>query len=69
MVLRGLSGIYFKYKLDGKWTNVVFEDLPVVEQQKILKTKKKEYVDGLVLSLAASLKLVGEQFDIKQIDY
>ena len=69
MVLRGLSGVYYIHEVDGESKPVVFEDLPVIEQQKLLKRHNKEYVDGLVLRLAAALKLVGEQFDIKQVDY
>ena len=63
---RNLSGIYcrFKNKKIGKWENRVFEDLPTEIQNETLKNKNKEWVIGLAIELARTLREVGDQFDI-----
>lgn len=62
---RGLSGIYFRVqKEDGTIDNMVFEDISVIEQKKILQGRSEEWLKDLALKLADSLRSIGDQFDI-----
>jgi len=62
---RNLSGIYFRSKNEeGKWDNIVFEDLSKEEQDKILDNYTKEQVSSLAKILANTLNTIGEQFDL-----
>ncbi len=63
---RSLSGIYFRYQNPetGRWENWVFEDLPEIEQDKILDAKNAEWVKSLAKSLANTINRISEQFDI-----
>ena len=59
-----LSGIYFREKINGRWDNVCFEDCSEEKQKKIIKEKSKEFVGGLAIMLAQTLKEVGDRFNI-----
>jgi hypothetical protein len=63
---RSLSGIYFRYQNPetGRWENWVFEDLPEIEQDKILDAKNAEWFKSLAKSLANTINRISEQFDI-----
>ena len=64
MKKRNLSGIYFRTKVDGKWDNVVFEDLPEAEQDRVMEGKTDECLKSLAKMLAQTLRKIGDQFDI-----
>jgi hypothetical protein len=57
---RELSGIFFREKIDGKWRNICFEDLPKEKQKEIIDKKSKEFVGNLAISLAGTLKEIGD---------
>jgi hypothetical protein len=64
---RNLSGIYFRYQNpeNKKWENWCFEDLPEVEQDKILfANDNPDWLRSLAKSLAIKLTELGEHFDI-----
>jgi len=60
---RGLSGIYFRSKVNGKFENIVFEDLPDSEQDVILD-KNSDWVKSLAKQLANTINEIGDKFDI-----
>ena len=62
--LRNLSGMYFRAEREGKWTNVVFEDLEESEQDEILSSKDTEFIKGIAKHLARTLREIADQFDI-----
>jgi hypothetical protein len=62
---RNLSGIYFRFQdPSGSWGNRCFEDLPIEDQNRLMKSKSKEWIESLAIKLADTLNLMGEQFDI-----
>jgi hypothetical protein len=62
---RNLSGVYFRYNNpETGWEPRTFEDLPRSEQERILKGRKNEWVQGLALILADRLRQIGDKFDI-----
>jgi hypothetical protein len=63
-MLRNLSGIYFRSKVDGNWTNVCFEDLPSEEQDEIISSYTDEQKKQLIKLLADTIKNIGDDLDI-----
>jgi len=62
---RNLSGIYFRSKdAEGRWGNVVFEDLTEEEQDKAMTGKSEEWLKSLAKKLAGTINTIGEEFDI-----
>lgn len=63
---RNISGMFFRYQNPetGKWGNVVFEDLPEDEQDKILEAKHPDFIKALAKNLANTINRISEQFDI-----
>ncbi len=63
---RNLSGIYFRAKNpEGKFENVVFEDLSEQQQDEVMNERPEEWLKSLSKQLANTLNDVGEIFDIK----
>jgi len=63
-VNRGLSGIYYRTKIDGKWKNRTFEDLPLAEQENILDKADPEFLKNMIKMLSNTLNFIGNKFDI-----
>lgn len=63
---RNLSGMFFRFKPPeaDKFENWCFEDLPVQEQERILKEASPVFAQGITLRLAECLKEVGDKFEI-----
>lgn len=62
---RNLSGIYFRSKnKDGKWDNIVFEDLSEEEQMDKMSSYNKDELMRLAILLANAINRIAEQFDI-----
>ena len=63
---RSLSGIFFRYKNPetDKWENWCFEDLPEEEQNEFLDNRSTDWLKSLAKSLANTLNLIGDKFDI-----
>lgn len=62
---RNLSGIYFRsINKDGKWDNIVFEDLSEDEQDEKMNGREIEWVKSLAKQLANTINKIAEQFDI-----
>lgn len=61
-----LSGVYFRYqdKETGKYENCCFEDLPRDKQEEYCKNRSVEWLTGMVLALADTLKQVGDEFGL-----
>jgi len=59
---RNLSGIYFRYKNPEteKFENVVFEDLPEDEQDRVMDGRSEEWLKSLAKQIANTLNEVGE---------
>ncbi|MDR3327338.1 MAG: hypothetical protein LBT04_04325 [Prevotellaceae bacterium] len=64
----GLSGLYFRQKNTetGKIEPVVFEDMELEEQKKVLDNapNKVEYYKGMIQTLADALYRIGEEMNI-----
>ena len=63
---RNLSGIYFRFKNEdtGKMEDRVFEDLPIEQQDVVMKGRDIEWVKSLAKQLANTLRDIGDSFDI-----
>jgi len=65
--LRNLSGVYFREKIDDKWTNVCFEELSEEKQLEIITRKdSQEFVGNLALHLAKTINEIGDQFNLQK---
>ena len=65
---RNLSGIFFREKIDGKWENICFEELPEKSQDKILDGKNPKFIKNLAKMLANTLIGIGNQLDLQKRD-
>lgn len=62
---RNLSGMFFRcQEEDGSWGNRVFEDLDLTEQMKVLADKDENWLKSCILTLAGTINVIGDQFDI-----
>lgn len=59
---RSLSGIYFRFKNPetGNIENRTFEDLPELEQDRVMKDRPVEWLQGLVKRLSKVLNEVAD---------
>lgn len=66
MIKRNLSGIYFRAENPdtGKMDNVVFEDLPVDHQRRVMEDRDPEWIMSLAIQLGDTIRALGDQFDI-----
>ena len=46
------TGIYFRVNRDGKWENLLFEELLYEERKEVLKDKKHAFIVSLCNTLA-----------------
>lgn len=64
MKRRDLDGAYFRVERNGRWESLCFADLTREEQEKVLEVRTAEWLRGMVLYLASSLRQIGDVFDI-----
>lgn len=65
MIERKLCGIYFRVKRNGKDQDLCFTDMTEDEQIDILRQQpSREFVVGLCLRLAQTVRTLGDEFDI-----
>ncbi len=64
MTNRNLDGCYFRIRRGEKYENLCFSDLTRDEQEELLKDKSPEYIQGLAIHLAETLRQIGDQFDL-----
>ena len=67
-VERNLDGFYYRVERDGKYVNRCFTDLTGDEQTEFLSRLEKDGFIRMCKELAASLRRVGDQFDIFSVD-
>lgn len=58
---RNISGIHFRVMYNGKWDNVCFEELTEAQQREVTKDWSEEQLRRLVMKLAQSLNIIGEE--------
>ena len=58
---RNISGIHFRVMYNGKWDNVCFEELTEAQQIEVTKDWSEEQLRRLVMKLAQSLNIIGEE--------
>ena len=57
--------MYFRsQEEDGSWGNRVFEDLDLTEQVKAMEARSEEWLKSCILTLAGTINVIGDQFDI-----
>lgn len=61
---RSLSGIYFRFKNGDKYENRVFEDLPELNQDKMMEGRSEIWLKSLCKQLANTIIRIAEEFDI-----
>lgn len=64
MTNRNLDGCYFRIRRGEKYENLCFSDLTRDEQEELLKDKSPEYIQGLAILLAETLRQIGDQFNL-----
>jgi hypothetical protein len=67
-VERNLDGIYYRVKREDKYFSLCFSDLTDEEQTEFLSRLEKDGFTRMCKELAASLRRVGDQFDIFSVD-
>ena len=63
---RELDGVYFRIERNAIWESVCFSDMSKDEMEAVLKSKPAEYVKSLAISLATTLKELGDTLDISR---
>lgn len=60
------SGVYFRSKNTetDKFDNIVFEDLSLEEQNKVMEGRDVKWLKLLARQLANALNNIGEEFDL-----
>ena len=69
MIKRNLDGCYFRVRRGDKYEDLCFTDLTRDEQEELLKDKSAEFIVGLTLHLAANLRQIGDEFDLRGENY
>ena len=69
MVNRNLDGCYFRIRRGEKYENLCFSDLTRDEQEAVLKDRSPEFIVGLALHLAATLRKIGDEFYLRGENY
>ena len=64
MVNRNLDGCYFRVRRGEKYEDLCFSDLTSDEQEAVLKDSPPEFIVGLTLHLAETLRKIGDEFDL-----
>ena len=64
--LRNLSGVYFREQIDGKWTNVCFEELSEKKQKEILANQNPEFIGRLLMHMVSTINSLGEQLNLQK---
>lgn len=61
---RGLDGVYFRVKRDGKWQNICFSDLTDEEMDSVMDGRTTEWLRSMCKILGKTVKSIGDQLDI-----
>lgn len=61
---RNLDGCYFRIRRGEKYEDLCFSDLTSDEQEAVLKDSPPEFIVGLTLHLAETLRKIGDEFDL-----
>ena len=69
MTNRNLDGCYFRIRRGEKYEDLCFSDLTRDEQEAVLKDRSPEFIVGLALHLAATLRQIGDEFDLRGENY
>lgn len=69
MTNRNLDGCYFRIRRGEKYEDLCFTDLTRDEQETVLKDRSPEFIVGLALHLAAPLRQIGDEFDLRGENY
>lgn len=69
MTNRNLDGCYFRVRRGEKYEDLRFTDLTRDEQETVLKDRSPEFIVGLALHLAATLRKIGDEFDLRGENY
>lgn len=64
MIKRNLGGCFFRVRRREKYEDLCFTDLTRDEQETVLKDRSPEFIVGLALHLAATLRKIGDEFDL-----
>ena len=64
MTNRNLDGCYFRIRRGEKYEDLCFSDLTSDEQEAVLKDRPPEFIVGLTLHLAETLRKIGDEFDL-----
>mgnify|MGYP000277714528 FL=1 len=64
MIKRNLDGCFFRVRRREKYEDLCFTDLTRDEQEELLKDKSPEFIVELTLHLAATLRQIGDEFDL-----
>lgn len=61
---RGLDGLYFRIKRDGRWGNVCFSDLTDEEMDEVLANRSDEWLKSVCKYLGKTLRRMGDELDV-----
>lgn len=69
MVNRNLDGCYFRVRRGEKYEDLCFTDLTRDEQETVLKDRSPEFIIGLTLNLAETIRKIGDEFNLRGENY
>lgn len=69
MIKRNLDGCFFRVRRREKYEDLCFTDFTRDEQEELLKDKSPEFIVGLTLHLAETLRKIGDEFDLRGENY
>ena len=69
MVNRNLDGCYFRVRRGEKYEDLCFTDLTRDEQETVLKDRSPEFIIGLTLHLAETIREIGDEFNLRGENY
>lgn len=63
---RGMDGVYFRVKRDGRWKNVCFSDMTEEEMDEVLDGRTPEWLKDMCKILGYRLYDIGTALDIEE---
>lgn len=61
---RDLDGVCFRVERDGRWLSLCLTDLTEVERGWVTEGRSPEWLRGLALIMARTLREMGDQLDV-----
>lgn len=61
---RDLDGVFFRVERDGRWLSLCLTDLTEAERERVTEGRSPEWLRGLALVMARTLREMGDQLGV-----